>query len=181
MNTLAEALFGYSKVELVGHSSDILIPEKFRPLYFKGFQNYISRPEYRFSGQNSPQYILNKSNEIPVEISLSPVKTGEDFLVCISLRDESQIKGSEIQTLLEREAFFRAITEHSADILVATDADNSIIFCSPSVTKILGFETSDYLGKDELSQLHADDLTILQATPKNAADQLRPPLSFSYP
>lgn len=171
MNTLAEALFGYSKAELVGHSSEILIPEKFRPLYFKGFQNYLSKPEYRFSGQNSPQYILNKNgNEIPVEISLSPVRTDEDFLIYVSLRDVSQIKESELK-LLEREAFFRAITEHSADILVATDADNSIIFCSPSVTKILGFETSDYLGKDELSQLHADDLTILQATLKNAADQ----------
>ena len=62
------------------------------------------------------------------------------------------------QTLLEREHFYRAITERSSDIIAIIDAAPTVRYLSPSFEKVLGHRPADIIGTPGLQLVHPDDL-----------------------
>ena len=59
--------------------------------------------------------------------------------------------------LRSREARFRALIERSADAIAVTDALGTTVYMSPSVTRILGYEPSELVGKSALLYLNPQD------------------------
>ena len=62
------------------------------------------------------------------------------------------------QTLEASERRFRAIIEHSNDVVTVLDADGTVLYDSPSIERVLGYSTSDRLGSDALELVHAEDV-----------------------
>lgn len=59
---------------------------------------------------------------------------------------------------LERsETKFRALTEHSHDLIVLMDGDGLLTYASPSVTRVLGHTPDGFIGRSIFDLIHPDD------------------------
>lgn len=96
MNSQTEKLFGYGREELIGQSMEILVPQRFRgkhPSHRKGFFN---DPKSRPMGAGRDLFGLRKDGtEVPVEIGLNPVETGEGVFVLASVVNITERKEAE--------------------------------------------------------------------------------------
>jgi protein-histidine pros-kinase len=101
VNAQTERLFGYSREELLGQPVEKLVPERFQGKHLGHREHYYQDPKFRPTGAGLDLYALRKDGtEFPVEISLSPLRTGEGLLVSSSIRD-----------ITERKQFERSLQE----------------------------------------------------------------------
>ncbi len=88
VNPMTERLFEYDRDELVGTSVDLLLPEPLRAGHAARRAAYVEHPLTRPMGVGLELRGRRRSgNEFPVEISLSPVRSGERTLVIAIVRD----------------------------------------------------------------------------------------------
>ncbi|WP_448552541.1 PAS domain S-box protein [Thalassotalea montiporae] len=157
VNALAQELFGYSKKEFLGRSIDMLIPDKIRPIHQVHVEKYMDNPSVRDMGANMSLSALHaKGFEFPVEISLSPLNTGEDMLICASIRDISERKLAEQQLLSAKDTAEQA-TRAKSDFLANMSHEirtpmNAIIGMSHlALQQSLPTKAQNYIQKVELS------------------------------
>jgi PAS domain S-box-containing protein len=91
VNSQAERMFGYVRDDLIGQSVDLLVPEQFRGRHPEHRQRYTADPRPRPMGASLElRGCRRDGSEFPVEISLSPVVTGDGSLVISAIRDISE-------------------------------------------------------------------------------------------
>ena len=100
-NPAAEAMFRLSEAEALGQPIDRFIPQRFRSRHAKQVQNYARTGTTRRSmGHLGTLYALRSDGEeFPVEASLSQTEVGGSPLFTVILRDVTERKRSEQQTL----------------------------------------------------------------------------------
>ena len=90
VNGRVKDVFGYAPAELIGQPMEVLLPERFRDVHPNYRNAYFNNPSPRPMGSGLDLYAQTKDGqEIPVEISLSPVTTAEGRLVSATVRDVS--------------------------------------------------------------------------------------------
>jgi PAS domain S-box-containing protein len=107
MNIIAERIFGYSRDELLGRPVDVLVPDALRGRHAAHRHNYGVHPLTRPMGNGLNLQAQRKDGHLfPVEISLSPVRTGATTHTMAIIRDvtERQESAREIQALHDRYA-----------------------------------------------------------------------------
>jgi len=93
VNGRVKDVFGYEPAELIGQPMEMLIPERFRNIHPNHRTGYFSNPSPRPMGSGLELYARRKDGqEMPVEISLSPVTTEEGRMVSATVRDVSMQK-----------------------------------------------------------------------------------------
>jgi two-component system cell cycle sensor histidine kinase/response regulator CckA len=96
VNAKTEAMFGYSRRELVGGRVELLMPARFRSWHGAQRGAYFVDPQVRPMGTGLDLFGLHKNgHEFPVDISLNPLETEEGVLVTAVIRDVSERKASE--------------------------------------------------------------------------------------
>jgi len=98
VNREVERLFGYAREELLGRSVEMLVPERFRTGH-AGFRGgFMADPKVRAMGAGRDLFGLRKDGtEVPVEIGLTPVATGEGMFILASIVDISARKTAEAE------------------------------------------------------------------------------------
>src|SRR5689334_15049692 len=81
-------MFGLSPTEVIGATVEILLPERFRERHVNHRNGFAHSVRERPMGAGLELFGRRKDGaEFPVEISLSPVKQGEEPMVAAAIRD----------------------------------------------------------------------------------------------
>jgi PAS domain S-box-containing protein len=92
-NNQITALFGYTRDEVVGQRVEQLLPERFRGRHVAHRGNYTESVRVRPMGIGLDLFARRKDgSEFPVEISLSPIREGDEVLVAAAIRDVTDRK-----------------------------------------------------------------------------------------
>jgi len=94
--------------------------------------------------------LRDDGTEFPQELSLTSLDDGG--IVCV-VRDISERK--EYERELKR---YKAFVENSSDIITLLDEDGTILYQSPSITDVLGYEQGETIGNSSFSYVHPDDM-----------------------
>jgi PAS domain S-box-containing protein len=88
VNCQAEGLFDWKGDELVGQRIEVLIPQCVRQVHAAHHGDFLLHPRARPMGTGQRLTALRKDgSEIPVEISLAPIRTVQGLVVVATIRD----------------------------------------------------------------------------------------------
>ena len=151
------ATLGYPREELIGMSYKNYVPnEQFDYVYniFKKVYE-TGKPIKSYSLIN----IRKNGERIHVEDSVAPLSDKNGKIIGFKgiTRDITQRKIME-EILQKSEDYFREITENSSDVIIITESNGNIKFCSRSVERCLGYKPEELTGKNAFNFIYADDL-----------------------
>ena len=102
-------LCGYLPQEIVGGRIESLLPERYRDAHLAHRRGYTRNARARPMGVELDLFALHKDGtELPVEISLSPIRDGERLLVAAAIRDVTDRKRIQTDLTEAREMAERA-------------------------------------------------------------------------
>ena len=113
INAQAERLFGYDRKDLIGHSMELLVPERYRGSHPGMRISFFDHPQSRPMGAGRDLYALHKDgHEFPVEIGLNPLEWDDGARVLASVIDLTDRVNREANlkiALNEKDVYFREI------------------------------------------------------------------------
>lgn len=148
VNPQVERFFGYTTSELLGHSVELLIPERFRQVHPAHRGDFNDQPRMRPMGAGLELYGLRKDGtEFPVDIMLSPINTPEGPVVLTVIQDTTLRKQVE-EALRESEQRFRLLVEGVRDYAIfMLDPEGRVATWNAGAERIMGFRADEILGQ----------------------------------
>jgi PAS domain S-box-containing protein len=156
VNSRMEFMFGYDRGELLGQTIEVLLPERFRQIHAAHRTRYRTGPTTRAMGSGLDLVARHKDgSEFPVEISLSPMKSGDGLRVVATVRD-----------ITER----LALEAHAHAVLRTIDAAHDGVFMfSPETLQF------SYVNQGAVNQLGYTAEQLLTMTPLHIKPELTEP------
>ena len=150
VNAQTEKLFGYSREELLGEVVEILLPERFRKRHVGHRAAFFSDPSARPMGACLTLWGRRKDgSEVPVDISLSPIESGDGLIVTATIRD--------ITARQQAEQEISRLFTLSLDLLCVAGFDGYFKRLNSAWEKTLGFTQVELLEKPYLEFVHPED------------------------
>ena len=161
-NVQTEKVFGYAREELVGQRLDMLIPDRFRRSHGEHVNRFRTSPTTRSMGSGLQLFGRRRDGtDIPVEVSLSPVRSAEGLSVCAAIRDVTERRRIEALAKLNADRLASAV-ETIEDAFALFDADDRLVLCNSVYRGFLGAVTGPLVGKsyEELLDVWIHDLVF---------------------
>jgi PAS domain S-box-containing protein len=141
LNLQLEKEFGYHRDELLGQKVTNIIPE--------GFAKRLLADGVDMLAQQIVSGIdligrRKDGNEFPIEIMLSPLRSGEGILV---IRDASVRQDAE-RHLAQMEARYRSLLEAAPDTMVVVNHAGEIVLLNLQAEKEFGYSRDELLGQN---------------------------------
>lgn len=145
-NPGAEAIFGYTRQEILGQPLRRLLPERFRDAHDRHIRAFAESPETsRTMGDRSELLGLRKNGEeFPAEGSITKYGPGGSLLVV--LRDLSELDAAH-RALLESEARWHRMADALPILLSYVDAAERYGFANKRYVEWFGVAQSDVKGQ----------------------------------
>lgn len=146
-NDEGAAIFGYTKSELIGSDHSRLVPGPFREIHQKQLKNFFKKPTAKLIGHNIELVGLRKDGtEIPIHVSLMPLKTRDGLIVISGVRDLTEQRALEKKLKAEKE-FSELLINSSVDGIFAFDTDCRFTVWNGAMEKIWGRSSKEVIGR----------------------------------
>ena len=87
----------------------------------------------------------------------------ENYIQCVGF--DAPHTDADIQTAITgKEVMLEQLLSNGVDVFFLTDESNNVNYCSPNVTKVMGYEPSELIGRNGFSFVHPDDMELAAAT-----------------
>jgi PAS domain S-box-containing protein len=143
VNDAAISQYGYSRDAFLKMRLTDLHPPKYEapsPKPVDQATNIVESSSWRDGGQW--RHVLHDGRIIDVHILAHPVEFSgrqTNFIAAQNITAQVQAEAD----LRAREAWWRALIEHSADMIAVVDRDGKFLYVSPSVERILGYSANE--------------------------------------
>ena len=148
MNVQTETLFGYTRSELIGQPLEMLVPDRFRKGHGAHMMRYFSQPGARPMGSGLELFGRRKDgSELPIEVSLSPLRADDGMTVSAAIRDISARKRleAEAKTMADRLA---SAVDSIQDAFALFDESDRLVLCNSVYRRLVGdFLPGPFVGK----------------------------------
>lgn len=138
VNAQTEKLFGYTRDELLGQALAMLVPERFQHAHPMHERRYFQSPSTRPMGSGLELSARHKSGtEIPIEVSLSPLRTARGTTVSAAIRDISERKRLEAEAKLTATRLASAV-DSIQDAFALFDSGDKLVACNSAYRRLMG-------------------------------------------
>jgi PAS domain S-box-containing protein len=121
------------------------------------------RAQKRKSASSTVQHALSAAENSLSSSSGSPGGAGALSTADSSVQANVSDAAAPLQiekALRESESRFRAVVESSSDIIIIFDLGGTIVYESPSMTRLLGYEPEELLGSNGFDYVHPEDVGL---------------------
>lgn len=147
VNSETEALFQYSRGELIGLPVELLIPERFQSGHPELRVSYLDTPTVRAMGHGRELFGRRKDgSEFPVEIGLNPVEVSGEQFVLSSVVDITERRIHET-ALRESEERVRSIVDTALDAVITMSQNGQVTGWNPQAEVIFGWTAEEALSQ----------------------------------
>ena len=176
VNSQTEALFSYTRDELIGQKIEILVPERQRSEHDRHREQFHAKPKIRRMGSGLDLYGRRRDgSEFPVEISLSPIVIADGTIVLSVIRDISDRKRIEedlrraseeldrrkSRELRDSQNRLALIVDSSQDAIIGKNLDGIITQWNKGAEHMYGYSAQEMIGRP---------ITVL--CPKDRVDEI---------
>lgn len=176
VNSQTEALFGYTRDELIGQKIEMLVPDRQRGQHHLHREHFHQQPKIRRMGSGLDLSGRRRDgSEFPVEISLSPIATADGTMVLSVIRDISDRKRVEHELRRANEELDRRksrelrdsqnrlalIVDSSQDAIIGKNLDGIVTHWNQGAEHIYGYTAQEMIGRP---------ISVL--TPKERVDEI---------
>ena len=156
-NNSAERIFGWSRTEAVGQNlTQLIIPQMHREHHDAGIVKFLRDGSGPILNRRVETMALRRSgDEFHAELSIWPVRTGEQYTFSSFVRDISRRKTAE-RALAESEAKYRKVVENANEGILVT-AGGKILYANPRALALTGLDDETARSRPFIEFIHADD------------------------
>ena len=158
-NKQAEIVFGWTNAEAIGqHMSDLIIPERLRVDHERGIRHFLATGDGPILRRRIEVTAVRRNGvEFPVELEVSPMRLGQDWVFSAFIRDITDSKLAE-EKVRESELNLRLLTETIPEMLWSATPEGAIDYCNARVLDYTGFSAEEVMGGSWTKLLHPDDV-----------------------
>lgn len=167
-NEQAERIFGWNADEMIGaRFVDYIVPAHRRERHLLDLSDYLATDGSDIFTRSVQVTTIDRNNvEFPIELTIVPVRDGEDEYFCAFIRDITE-REHYLTTLNKSEQHFKALVQEGADFISVLDADGCYRYLSPAYQNILGIPSSELIGRSAFNRIHEDDREHLEEAIKD--------------
>jgi PAS domain S-box-containing protein len=138
VNVAAERMFGFARTELIGHSLEMLLPERARQRHAAHLARFAATPSSRPMGSGLDLAGLRKEgSEFPIEISLSPMRNAGVFTVLAAIRDITQRKQME-EAARRANSYLASAVDSIQDAFALYDEQDRVVLVNSAFRQLFG-------------------------------------------
>jgi len=176
-NNRALSAYGYEKKEMLNLNINALSTSKHTII---DLSEIFRSNSYENGHVFEITHVRKDGSVFPVEVSMNLIQL-EDKNYCQSIiRDITERKNAE-EKVKRSEKYFKSLLQNMIDVVVLIDEHAVIRYASPSLKNVLGYEESDYVGKNSFEFIYDDDKekvrnifqSILNSSRSNEPRQMR--------
>jgi len=173
-NAKAEDVFGYDHTEVLGHTVEFLMPERYHQSHVAHRAAYREKPSKRSMGKTQNLFAQRKDGtEFPIEAGLSFIQTKDGTFVMTFLTDITERKRAEeeikrLNESLERRAVesetrYQQIVELAEEGIWVIDSEAKTTYVNQAMARMLGYSETEMLARPIYDFIYEVDYQTAQS------------------
>lgn len=148
-------IYGYTPEERKGQSAFDLVEPSKRPEIMRLFDELLKNPGT--SGVVQVRFQHKDGQWVTVDVRATNLLEDPDVAgIVVNYRDVTEKMKAE-EALRQSEEKFRSLIENSNDVISLVGADGNAVFVSPSIKKVMGYDSAERVGKSFMEIVHPED------------------------